>query len=629
MSLLSKIDSPKDIKKLTVEELNALSEEIREFLVDNVSETGGHLASNLGVVELTLALHKVYDMPKDKIIWDVGHQTYVHKILTGRRKVFSSLRQFGGISGFPKASESIYDSFDTGHSSTSISAALGFAKAREIKGDNYNVVAVIGDGALTGGMSFEALNDAGRSKEDLVVIVNDNEMSIEENVGGLSKYLNKVRTEPSYLRVKEEIAGALRKIPGVGTNITKTLVKVRDGIKYVTLHSSIFEELGFTYIGPIDGHDINLLCEVLGRVKNLKGPVMIHVVTKKGKGYSFAEDNPTKFHSIAPFNKYNGEIKKVSSTNFSNVFGKILTDEAKYNEKIVAITAAMLEGTGLTQFKEAFPNRLFDVGIAEQHAVTFAAGLAKTGLKPVVAVYSTFLQRAYDQIIHDVALPKLPVVFMIDRAGIVGADGETHQGIFDISFLSHIPNMKIFMPRNYVELEAMLRYALDYEDGPVAIRYPRGEEKNVKAYKEDLDITKWEEIEEGKDISIISIGNALTVAEAVKHELKSLDIECEIINARAIKPLDTEKLKDILKAKKEIVVIEDNLLHGGLGSLLLEEINKMPFKYDKKIHMYGINDKFVTHGSVGNLYEQENMDKSKIVEDMKQLFEAKAKRKRK
>lgn len=626
MSLLQKINSPKDVKQLTFDELNVLSEEIRNYLIDNVSETGGHLASNLGVVELTLALHKVYDFSKDKIIWDVGHQSYVHKIITGRRQVFNTLRQHGGISGFPKRNESKYDFFDTGHSSTSISAALGFAKARDINNDKFNVVAVIGDGALTGGMAFEALNDAGRSRNNMVVILNDNEMSIEKNVGGLSKYLAKVRTEPSYARVKKDLAQTLKKIPQVGDGITKTLIKVRDGIKYITLTSSIFEELGFTYIGPIDGHDITSLCEVLGRVKNLRGPVLVHVVTKKGKGYSFSEEKPEKFHAVGTFNKYTGEPDNNGQMNFSKMAGKILTEEAKYNKNLVCVSASMIEGTGLSEFKKAYPSRIFDVGIAEQHAVTFSAGLAASGLKPVVAIYSTFLQRAYDQIIHDVALQKLPVVFLVDRAGLVGADGETHQGIFDLSFLSHIPNMKVLMPRNYIELEAMIRYALDYNDGPIAIRYPRGSEKDIKVKNENLDINKWEMIEDGKDAMIITMGNNVSNAMSIRNELKFDDIDCGVVNARSIKPIDTDMLKDLLKSKKQLVVIEDNILHGGLGSMILEETNKMTFKYEDRILIYGIDDKFVSHGQILELQEDEHMDKNTISNDLITLFEHKRNR---
>ncbi|MCQ2976781.1 MAG: 1-deoxy-D-xylulose-5-phosphate synthase [archaeon] len=629
MSLLQKVNSPKDIKQMNFDELNVLSEEIRNLLIDTVSETGGHLASNLGIVELTLALHKVYNMPKDKIIWDVGHQTYVHKIITGRRKVFDTLRQRNGLSGFPKRNESPYDTFDTGHSSTSISAALGLAKARRVNHENYSVVAVIGDGALTGGMAFEALNDAGRSKDNLVVILNDNEMSIEKNVGGLSQYLTKVRTEPSYAKAKRELANFLNKIPTVGSNITKTLIKVRDGIKYVTLPSSIFEELGFTYIGPIDGHNIELLCDVLGRVKNVRGPVLVHVVTKKGKGYTFAEEHPEKFHSISPFNKYTGETNSSTDMNYSKMAGKILTEEAKYNNKLVAVSAAMIEGTGLSQFKKKYPDRTFDVGIAEQHAVTFAAGLATAGLKPVVAIYSTFLQRAYDQIIHDVALQKLPVVFLIDRAGIVGADGETHQGIFDVSFLSHIPNMKIMMPRNYIELEAMMRYAFEYNDGPIAIRYPRGEEKDVNIKDVNLDLESWDTIVDGEDAVILTFGNNVSTAVSIRNELKFDDIDCGIVNARLIKPLDMDCLTNILKSKRQVIILEDNIKHGGLSSLVLEKVNEMPFKYDNRILSYAIDDKYVPHGNVLELMEEENIDKTTIVNDIIKVFDAKRKRTKK
>lgn len=472
-NILDKYQDFDSIKSMSINELNQFSYEIREFLIDNVSKTGGHLASNLGVVELTLSIFNVFDLNKDKVIWDVGHQAYVHKILTGRKDKFNTLRQYGGLSGFPKICESPYDVFETGHSSTSISAALGMARARDIKGENNKVIAVIGDGALTGGMALEALNDLGFNKTDLIIILNDNQMSIAENVGGMSSYLSKVRLDPTYNKLKKEVNNTLNKIPNVGKGMARSLERVKNGIKQMIVPGMLFENLGIKYLGPIDGHDIKELSKVMKMAKNINGPVLIHTITKKGKGYAYAEKKPDKFHGIGPFDCDSGEVNSKTCLTYSKVFGEELTKIAKEDKKVVAITAAMKDGTGLRKFGETFPKRFFDVGIAEQHAVTLAAGIATEGLKPVFAVYSTFLQRAYDQILHDICIQNLPVVLGIDRAGIVGSDGETHQGIFDLSYLSSLPNMTIIAPKCLEEMGIMLRWALN-QNSPVAIRYPRG-----------------------------------------------------------------------------------------------------------------------------------------------------------
>ncbi|MDD2574147.1 MAG: 1-deoxy-D-xylulose-5-phosphate synthase [Bacillota bacterium] len=621
--MLENLNGPEDLKGLSDMQQRVLAREVRHVLVDTVSRTGGHLASNLGVVELTIALHSVYESPRDRIIWDVGHQAYVHKLLTGRYGNFGTLRQFGGISGFPRIDESPHDVFGAGHSSTSISAALGIAAARDLEGEDYSVVAVIGDGAMTGGMAFEALNHAGHLEKDITVVLNENEMSIAKNVGSLSKYLSRVRTHPRYSRVKEDIEGIIKRIPAVGSSMAKVAGKAKDSIKYFLVPSMLFEELGFTYLGPIDGHDLPVLKDVLKRTKKLKGPVLIHVVTKKGKGYRPALDNPDTFHGVGCFNKETGEIiVNGSGQSYSSAFGKAMLELAGEDPKLVALTAAMAAGTGLSGFAKAYPDRFFDVAIAEQHAVTYAAGLARSGFRPVFAVYSTFLQRAYDQIIHDVCLQNLPVVFAVDRAGIVGQDGPTHHGAFDLSYLSHIPNMQVLAPCCCAEIKDMLKYALNSE-GPVAIRYPRGEGQPVRGYTPGpLEKGKSEIVQKGKDLFIIAVGNMLSRACRVADQLGKRGIKAGVVNARFVKPVDTGMLADILKDCDRIAVLEDNVIRGGYGSYLLEYINSMGFNtMDIKIKLLGLPDEFVTYGDAESLYRAYGLDDEGIYYSLLELAE--------
>lgn len=616
MSIIDRINSPNDIKNLTNQELKILSEEIRKFLIDKISKTGGHIASNLGVVELTLALHKEFNSPKDKIIWDVGHQSYVHKIITGRKDKFHTLRKLNGISGFTKRVESEHDVFNTGHSSTSISAALGIAKARDVKGEDFKVVAVIGDGAMCGGMAFEALNDVGHSKNNMIIVLNDNEMSIAKNVGGLSRYLSKIRTQPFYYRAKMDFNNIMQKIPSIGDGVIKTVEKAKGSIKYLIMSGAIFEDLGLTYLGPIDGHNITELVDVFNKAKNLNGPILIHVVTKKGKGYSFAEDNPDKFHGIGSFEVETGETPKKDKVDYSGAFGEYLTQLAKNDKRIVAITAAMTSGTGLGKFAKEFPNRFFDVGIAEQHAVTLAAGLATQGLKPVLALYSTFLQRAYDQVLHDVALQKLPVIFAIDRAGIVGADGETHHGVFDISFLGHIPNMTLMAPRDYKDLQQMLEFAVHYNKGPIAIRYPRGNEETIDKQHTPIEYGKSEVLKEGNDMAILAVGKMTKTAINVSNDLEAKGVSASVINVRFLKPIDEELVLKCIKDNKKIVVIEDNVKKGGYGSSILEFLNEKSINYSDKVKIFAFPDQFITHGDASELYKMYGLDKDSIVKQL-------------
>lgn len=613
-NILSGINSPEDIKKLNLQQLEELADELREFLVEKVSKTGGHLASNLGVVELTLALHKVFNSPQDKIVWDVGHQTYVHKIITGRRERFETLRQLNGISGFPKVKECIHDCFNTGHSSTSISVALGFARARDVKKEKYSVIAVIGDGALTGGMAFEALNDAGRSPNNLIVILNDNEMSISKNVGGLSRYLSKIRTQPIYFKVREDIDVILNKIPAIGKTAARALHRAKGTIKYMIMPGIIFEELGFKYLGPIDGHNIDELNKVLSRAKMMKGPVFIHVCTQKGKGYDFAEKNPHKFHGISPFCADTGEVVKNGGPGYSDVFGDELVKLAQEDNKIVAITAAMPHGTGLGKFSEKFPERFYDVGIAEQHAVTMSAGFAINGLKPVFAVYSSFLQRAYDQILHDVALQNLHVVFAIDRAGIVGEDGETHQGIYDLTYLRHIPNMTVLSPCDYSEFSAMLKFALNEYKGPIAIRYPRGKGSEYIMETARVEWGKSVHVSSGKDLSIIAVGSMVETALKATQSLKNTGLSVDVINARFVKPLDEKAIiRSALKTGK-VYTIEDNSVLGGFGSSILELFSKNNINVKTKV--CGFPDEFVMHGSRNDLLKKYRLDADSLFNDI-------------
>ena len=605
-NLLEQINSPKDLKKLTLEEKETLSQEIRDLIIDVTSKNGGHVASNLGVVELTIALHSIFDTPNDKIVWDVGHQCYVHKILTGRREEFQNIRKLGGISGFPKICESEYDNFNTGHSSTSISIATGMARARDILNENYEVVAVIGDGSLTGGMALEALNDAGSSKTNVKVILNDNEMSISKNVGGIPLYLSKMRTKTGYTRSNRKIKAIVNKIPYIGKPIISFAHYTKQIIKRAVFRNMYFEDIGFTYLGPVDGHDIKKLEDILERSKKINGPVLIHVVTKKGKGYKLAEENPDKFHGISAYDKETGEVKK--SKNYSKVFGEKLVKMASEDERIVAVTAAMRDGTGLKEFAEKFPDRFFDVGIAEQHALGLIAGMARAGLKPVLPIYSSFLQRGYDQIIHDIALSGIPVTVCIDRAGIVGNDGETHQGIFDLSFLSSIPNIVIMAPKNFEELDKMLEFGVNL-DKPVFIRYPRGGENFSFESTEDIELGKAEIVQEGTDLSIIAIGNMVGRAEEVASLLPEKSVE--IINARFLKPLDEESILNSIRKTGNCITIEDNLLKGGLGSAVVEAVNKSDIQ-DAKIKSFGYDDTFVEHGTVKELEDKYGLSAEKI-----------------
>ena len=609
--ILKKINDVEDLRKLEIEEKEKLAEEIRELIIQTVSKTGGHLASNLGVVELTIALHSVFNTPKDSIIWDVGHQTYVHKILTGRKDKINTLRQLDGIAGFPKTSESEFDCFNTGHSSTSISVALGMARANKLTNKNDKVIAVIGDGALTGGMAQEALNDAGSSGADVTVILNDNEMSISKNVGGITSFLNKLRTKKFYTRTNSKIKRILMKVPLFGKFAVKIAQRLKRGIKQIFIQKMYYEDIGFTYLGPVDGHNLEKLESVLSISKTIKGPVLIHVVTKKGKGYEIAERNPDKYHSTSSFDIETGKPKKEKKDDYSKVFGNKLVKLAKKDEKIVAVSAAMIDGTGLKAFKTQFPNRIFDVGIAEQHALGMAAGLAKSGLKPVVSIYSSFYQRAYDQVIHDICIQNLPVVMCVDRAGIVGNDGETHQGIFDMAFFSLIPNITIMAPKNFCELEKMLELAF-LLNSPVVIRYPRGGEGDVKFDKcEDLQLGKAEVLQEGSDLTIVAVGKMVERAMEVSELLKEQNINCEVINARFLKPFDFNTIEASIRKTKNVVTIEDGILRGGLGTSVIELINECKVE-DVYVKCYGYDDKFVSHGSVEELEELNGLDAKNI-----------------
>jgi len=611
---LDKINSPEDIKKLKYDELELLCSEIRELLIDSVSKTGGHIASNLGVVELTVALHYVFNCPNDKIIWDVGHQSYVHKILTGRKNQMSTLRQLNGLSGFPKREESIYDVFDTGHSSTSISAAIGMARGRDLKNEKYEVVAVIGDGALTGGMAFEALNDAGRSNTKLIVVLNDNEMSISPNVGGLSTYLGKIRTEPRYLSTKKDVEKILDCMPFGGKRLKKFIKRTKDGIKKIVVSTGmLFEELGFTYMGPIDGHNISELKESLHKAKNIEGPLLIHVKTTKGKGYKFAEERPNDFHSVSAFNVETGEsLNKSNALTYSNIFGSKLCEIAENNKGVVAITAAMTDGTGLKEFSEKFPNRLFDIGIAEQHAVTMSAGLAANGIIPVVALYSSFLQRAYDQVVHDVAMQNLHVVFAIDRAGIIGNDGETHQGVFDSAFLCQIPNMTVMTPVDYREFENMLEYAVNMHNGPICVRYPRGSSKSeINSSDMKIEIGKGTIVKEGTDITIIASGKMIKTAIDVNEILNRNEINAEILNLRFLKPLDEEMiLKSSIKTKK-VIIIDETVKDG---SIVLKINTLLPKNI--KVLFKTLPNQFIKQGTIDELLKENNLDADSIAVDI-------------
>lgn len=620
MKLLDQINDPKDLKELDHDKLDILAEEIRNFILKYVSITGGHLASNLGVVELTIALHYIYNSPKDKIIWDVGHQSYVHKILTNRKDSFHTLRSYGGLSGFPKRKESVHDVFETGHSSTSISAAIGMARARDLKNENSHVIAVIGDGTLTGGMAFEAMNDVGHSETNITVILNDNNMSISENVGALSKHLTRIRSNPRYRVFKRQVASILSGVPLIGKHISKMIEKLKNSFKYLFLPGIIFEEMGFTYIGPVNGHDIKSLTTTLRQAKKLEGPVFIHVLTTKGKGYDYSEENPEQYHGVAPFDLDFGCQPETNPViTYSSAFGSKLLSLAKDNPKIVAISAAMPDGTGLSEFKKKYPNRFFDVGIAEQHAVTMAAGLAINGLRPVVAIYSTFLQRAYDQILHDVCQQNLPVVFAVDRAGLTGEDGETHQGVFDISYLQQIPNITLMAPKNTFELASMLEYSLSL-DGPTVIRYPKGQGGLIEDLPNKPIVNlDWEIIKEGYDLVILAIGPMLETGLAVRNLLLNHNIKACLVNARVIKPLDLTML-NILENKSSLwVTIEDNVITGGFGSSINNYV--MSNQLGIQVINYGIPDIFIEHGSVAELRLNLKLDPDSIASDIYSVFD--------
>ena len=613
--MLEKINSIEDLKKLNIAEKEELAKDIRKYILEIVSENGGHLASNLGVVELTIALHSVYNVPDDKIIWDVGHQTYVHKILTGRKENLKTLRKLNGIAGFPKTKESETDCFNTGHSSTSISAALGMARARDIMGKENSVVAVIGDGALTGGMAIEALNDAGYSQCKMTVILNDNEMSISKNVGGLNMFLSKLRTKKLYTKSNISAKKIILKIPLVGKPFVRVVRRVKRSIKQLIIPKMFFEDIGFTYLGPVDGHNIQELENILRLSKQVEAPVLVHVLTKKGKGYKIAEENPDKFHSTGPFNIETGESKSKKKDDYSKVFGKKLVELAKNNPKIVAVTASMKDGTGLTEFQKQYPDRFFDVGIAEQHAIGFAAGMAKAGMIPVVPIYSSFYQRAYDQVIHDVAIQELPVVMCVDRAGTVGADGETHQGLLDMAFFRLVPNLSILAPKDFKELEDMLEFAVNLGK-PVVIRYPRGGEDNYRFNSENqIELGKAELLKYGEDITIIAIGKMVARAMKIAEKLQKEDIKATVINSRFLKPLDKEKIKESVIKTKIVVTVEDGTIINGLATAVSEVIAENGIK-DKKILNYAYPDKFIQHGSVAELEKIYGLDEEKIYNDI-------------
>ena len=610
--LLEKIEQSSDIKKLKEEEYPVLAQEIRNFLLEKISKTGGHLASNLGVVELTMALHLAFDLPKDKIVWDVGHQSYTHKILSGRRDGFNDLRQFGGMSGFPKRKESPYDAFDTGHSSTSISAGLGIAQARDILGDNYSVISVIGDGALTGGMAYEALNNAAQMEKNFIIILNDNEMSISENVGGMSSYLSSIRTKESYANLKKGVEKALDAIPLVGAGLKNSVYMLKNGIKQFVVPGMLFEDMGITYLGPVDGHDVKAMVRVLKEAKRVRHAVVVHVITKKGKGYGPAEENPARFHGVDAFDVATGKsIKEKKYPSYTDVFSEKMCELAGKNPKLVALTAAMPDGTGLTKFSKQYPKRFFDVGIAEGHEVTSAAGMASAGLKPVVAVYSSFLQRGYDQVLHDVCIQDLPVLFAIDRAGLVGSDGETHQGIFDVSFLSLVPGMNIMAPKNLWELESMLEFGVNF-DKPLAIRYPRGQAyRGLEEFAAPVEYGKAEMLFEEKDIALFALGSMVSTGEHVREKLKAKGYSCTLVNARFVKPFDTEMIDRLCENHKLIVTMEENVLRGGMGMCITKYIHD---KYPGiRVIQIALPDAYVEHGNVTALREMLGIDSDSVI----------------
>ena len=612
---LEKLNLPGDLKLMGYDELQLLSYELRDFLVESVSKTGGHLASNLGIVEIAIALHKCFDPPKDKLIWDVGHQTYVHKILTGRMNRFDSLRQLDGMSGFPKSAESEYDIFDTGHSSTSISLGLGLAAARELKGDDYRVVSIIGDGAMTGGLAYEALNNAGSMNTNFIVVLNDNGMSISRNTGGLSRSLGRITSTDKYLHMKTQVKKGLSKVPIIGESVISGIKSAKADIKYAVIDGILFEELGFKYIGPVDGHSVKEMCETLELAKGINGPVLIHAVTKKGKGYSKAEENPDIFHGIGPFDVDTGEpVNKPSGRSYSAIFGDKITEMAGKDDRIVAITAAMADGVGLEGFAAEYPDRYFDVGIAEQHGVTFCAGLAKAGLRPYFAVYSSFLQRGYDQIVEDVCLQNLPVTFCLDRAGVVGSDGETHHGLFDLAYFKSMPNICVFAPKDGPELEAMMEKSLQI-NGPVAIRYPRGTASDMGKVN-IIAAGKSTQIKRGNDMEIWAVGNMTSQALEAAEILKKDKISCSVVNVASVKPLDEKKVLASGDRYPLILTVEDGIITGGIG----ESIRSLLADKDTHVINLGWPDKFIEHGTQQQLYERYGLDACSIADRIKMYF---------
>lgn len=601
--MLEKIQKPNDIKKIPADQLPALAEEIREFIIESLSKTGGHLASNLGVVELTIAMHRVFDLPKDKLIWDVGHQSYTHKILTGRKDGFETLRREGGISGFPKRSESDCDVFDTGHSSTSISAGVGYVRARELKKENYSVVSIIGDGALTGGMAYEALNNAASLKSNFIIVLNDNEMSITENVGGMSSYLSGLRTASAYTDFKMDVTKALNRIPGIGPGMVDAMRKTKSSIKQIIIPGMLFEDMGLTYLGPVDGHNIPQLIKTFQEAKRFEGPILVHVLTQKGRGYEPAMRHPARFHGAGPFDVKTGLPVGKSNPTYTDVFSTVMRKMGDRRKDVAAVTAAMMTGVGLKRFSNMFPDRCFDVGIAEEHAVTFAAALSLGGITPVVAIYSSFLQRAYDQIMHDVCMQNLHVVFAIDRAGLVGYDGETHHGIFDLSYLGSMPNMTILAPKNLWELSDMIKFAVDY-DGPIAVRYPRGEAyTGLKEFRAPICLGKSEVIHEGSRVALLAVGSMVKMAEEVQKQLKErMDMDAALVNARFVKPIDEELLRSFADTYELVVTLEENVKDGGFGERVLAfaEEEDLPFG----VEIITLPDRFIPHGSVSYQMKQ-------------------------
>lgn len=601
--MLEKIQKPNDIKKIPADQLPALAEEIRKFIIESLSKTGGHLASNLGVVELTIAMHRVFDLPKDKLIWDVGHQSYTHKILTGRKDGFETLRREGGISGFPKRSESDCDVFDTGHSSTSISAGVGYVRARELKKENYSVVSIIGDGALTGGMAYEALNNAASLKSNFIIVLNDNEMSITENVGGMSSYLSGLRTASAYTGFKMDVTKALNRIPGIGPGMVDAMRKTKSSIKQIIIPGVLFEDMGLTYLGPVDGHNIPQLIKTFQEAKRFEGPILVHVLTQKGRGYEPAMRHPARFHGAGPFDVKTGLPVGKSNPTYTDVFSTVMRKMGDRRKDVAAVTAAMMTGVGLKRFSNMFPDRCFDVGIAEEHAVTFAAALSLGGITPVVAIYSSFLQRAYDQIMHDVCMQNLHVVFAIDRAGLVGYDGETHHGIFDLSYLGSMPNMTILAPKNLWELSDMIKFAVDY-DGPIAVRYPRGEAyTGLKEFRAPICLGKSEVIHEGSRVALLAVGSMVKMAEEVQKQLKErMDMDAALVNARFVKPIDEELLRSFADTYELVVTLEENVKDGGFGERVLAfaEEEDLPFG----VEIIALPDRFIPHGSVSYQMKQ-------------------------